>query len=60
MILKRKLLLQKSSISKFKAKDKAEKIKYKPKKKELSRYDDYIIENNVNFIYSNKWYDLVI
>jgi len=41
-------------ISKFKAKDKIEKIKYKPKKKELSRYDDYIIENNDNFIVINK------
>jgi len=41
-------------ISKFKAKDKIDKIKYKPKKKELSRYDDYIIENNENFIVINK------
>tara|TARA_A100001015_G_scaffold262880_1_gene309407 strand:- start:430 stop:1155 length:726 start_codon:yes stop_codon:yes gene_type:complete len=41
-------------ISKFKIKDKIEKIKYKPKKKELSRYDEYIIEDNDNFIVINK------
>ncbi len=41
-------------ISKFKAKDKIEQIKYQPKKKELSRYDDYIIEDNDNFIVINK------
>ena len=46
-------LIQIYDISKFKAKDKIEKIKYKPKK-ELSRYDDYIIENNENFIVINK------
>ena len=47
-------LIQIFNISKFKAKDKIEKAKYKPKKKELSRYDDYIIENNDNFIVINK------
>ena len=47
-------LIEIYDISKFKAKDKIEKIKYKPKKKELSRYDDYIIENNDNFIVINK------
>ena len=47
-------LIEVYDISKFKAKDKIEKIKYKPKKKELSRYDDYIIENNDNFIVINK------
>ena len=47
-------LIEIYDISKFKAKDKIEKIKYKPQKKELSRYDDYIIENNDNFIVINK------
>ena len=47
-------LIEIYDISKFKAKDKIEKIKYKPKKNELSRYDDYIIENNDNFIVINK------
>ena len=47
-------LIEIYDISKFKAKDKIEKIKYKPKKKELSKYDDYIIENNDNFIVINK------
>ena len=47
-------LIEIFDISKFKAKDKIEKIKYKPKKKELSKYDDYIIENNENFVVINK------
>ena len=47
-------LIEIYDISKFKANVKIEKIKYKPKKKELSRYDDYIIENNDNFIVINK------
>ena len=47
-------LIEIYDISKFKVKDKIKKIKYKPKKKELSRYDDYIIENNENFIVVNK------
>jgi len=47
-------LIEIYDISKFKAKDKIEKIKYKPKKKEISRYEDYIIENNDNFIVINK------
>ena len=47
-------LIEIYDISKFKAKDKIEKIKYKPKKKELSKYNDYIIENNDNFIVINK------
>jgi len=41
-------------ISKFKAVDKKEKIKYLPKKKEIGDYDDYVIENNENFIVINK------
>ena len=47
-------LIEIYDISRFKAKDKIEKIKYKPKKKELSSYDDHIIENNENFIVVNK------
>jgi len=47
-------LIEIFDISKFKAKDKIEKVKYKPKKKELSKYEDYIIENNDNFIIINK------
>ena len=47
-------LIEIYDISKFKAKDKIKKTKYKPKKKELSRYDDYIIEDNDNFIVINK------
>ena len=47
-------LIEIYDISKFKAKYKIEKIKYKPKKKELSKYDDYIIEDNENFIVINK------
>ena len=47
-------LIEIYDISKFKTKDKVEKIKYRPKKKELSSYDDYIIENNENFIVINK------
>ena len=47
-------LIEVYDISKFKSKDKIKKIKYKPKQKELSKYDDYIIENNDNFIIINK------
>jgi len=47
-------LIEIYDISKFKAKDKIEKTKYEPKKNELSRYDDYIIEDNDNFIVINK------
>ena len=47
-------LIEIFDISKFKAKEKIEKVKYKPKKKELSKYEDYIIENNDNFIVINK------
>ena len=40
-------------ISKFKPVDKKEKIKNLPKKKEIGDYDDYVIENNENFIVIN-------
>ena len=42
------------NISKFKINDKPRIIKYKPSKKEVDIYDDYIIENNENFIVINK------
>ena len=41
-------------ISKFKNNDKAKISKYKPSRKEVDIYDDYIIENNDNFIVINK------
>jgi len=41
-------------ISKFKPVNKKEKIKYLPKKKEIGVYDDYVIEDNENFIVINK------
>ena len=41
-------------ISKFKKKDNNKIIKYKPSNKEIDIYDDYIIENNENFIVINK------
>ncbi len=42
------------NISKFKPLDKTEKIKYLPRKKEIGAYDDYVIEDNENFIVINK------
>ena len=47
-------LIEIYDISKLKPVDKKEKIKYLPKKKEVSTYDDYIIEDNENFIVINK------
>ena len=41
-------------ISKFKPTNNKKKIKYLPKKKEIGEYDDYIIEDNENFIVINK------
>ena len=41
-------------ISKFKANERTKKIKYTPSRKEVNVYDDYIIENNENFIVINK------
>jgi len=41
-------------ISKFKPTDNKKKIKYLPKKKEIGAYDDYVIEDNENFIVINK------
>jgi len=39
---------------KFKPIDKEKKIKYIPKKSEVGKYDDYVIEDNENFIVINK------
>jgi len=41
-------------ISKFKVNNKIKVSKYKPSRKEVNIYDDYIIENNENFIVINK------
>ena len=42
------------NISKFKTSDRPKIIKYKPSRKEVGIYDDYIIENNKNFVVINK------
>lgn len=41
-------------ISKFKISDRPKIFKYKPSRKEVDIYDDYIIENNENFVVINK------
>ena len=41
-------------ISKFKTSDRPKIVKYKPSRKEVDVYDDYILENNDNFIVINK------
>ena len=47
-------LIEIFNISNLKPVDKKEKIKYLPKKKEIGIYDDYVIEDNENFIVINK------
>ncbi len=47
-------LIEVYNISKLKPVDKKKKIKYLPKKKEIGTYDDYIIEDNENFLVINK------
>ena len=47
-------LIEIYDISKFKPISKETKIKYKPKKNEISKYDGYVIEDNENFIVVNK------
>ena len=42
------------NISKFKITDRPQIKKYKPSRKEVSIYDDYVLENNSNFIVINK------
>ena len=48
------IIIEIYDISKFKISEKKNKIKYKPSKKEIGKYDDYIIEDNENFIIINK------
>ena len=47
-------IVQIFEISKIKPNKKNTKIKYKPNKKELGEYGNYIIENNENFVIINK------
>jgi 23S rRNA pseudouridine955/2504/2580 synthase len=47
-------LIEVYDILKFKPLNKEIKVKYKPKKDEISKYDDYVIEDNENFIIVNK------
>ena len=47
-------LIEIYDISKLKPANKKEKIKYLPKKKEINTYNDYVIEDNENFIVINK------
>lgn len=47
-------LIEIYDISKLRPVDKKEKIKYLPKIKEIGTYDDYVIEDNENFIVINK------
>jgi len=41
-------------ISKFKVNDRIRVLKYKPSSKEVNVYDNYVIENNENFVVINK------
>jgi len=47
-------LIEIYDISKLKPIDKKEKIKYLPKKKEIGSYDEYVVDDNENFIVINK------
>ena len=47
-------LIEIYDISKFKPINKDKKIKYIPKKKEIGKYNDYVIEDNEDFIVINK------
>jgi 23S rRNA pseudouridine955/2504/2580 synthase len=42
------------NISKFKISERPKILKYKPTRKEIDIYDDYILENNNNFVVINK------
>ena len=42
------------NISNFKVHDRSKILKYKPSRKEVNVYDDYIIEDNKNFVVINK------
>ncbi len=47
-------LIEIYDISKFKPTENKKKIKYLPKKKEITSYHDYVLEDNENFIVINK------
>tara|TARA_E500000178_G_scaffold350782_1_gene410424 strand:+ start:210 stop:1109 length:900 start_codon:yes stop_codon:yes gene_type:complete len=47
-------LIEIYNILKFKPLDKENKLKYKPKNDEVRKYDDYVIEDNENFMIINK------
>ena len=47
-------LVEVYDISKFKLNTKIRTVKYKPSKKEMNSYDDFILENNDNFVVINK------
>ena len=47
-------LIEIYDISKFKPTDNKKKIKYLPKKKEIGIYNEYVIEDNENFVVLNK------
>ena len=47
-------LIEVYNILKFRPIDNSKKLKYIPKKSEIGKYDDYVIENNENFIIINK------
>ncbi len=47
-------LIEVYDISKFKPSERKDKIKYLPNKKEINTYDNYILENNENFLVVNK------
>ncbi len=47
-------LVEVYNISNFKVKERPKILRYKPSRKEVNVYDDYIIENNNNFIVINK------
>ncbi len=47
-------LIEVYDISKFKSSERVKPLQYKPSEKEKKEYDDFIIENNENFIIINK------
>ncbi len=52
--LKTNDIIQVYDLTKFKPTKKKEILKYKPSKNEANKYDNYIIDNNVNFLVINK------
>ena len=47
-------IIETYDISKYKISDRPKILKYKPTRKEVDIYDDYVLENNDNFIVINK------